>query len=136
MQIEFKIMYVIKELHLIYLRSRPDHPSVSRAPGLELLSRYRETSALAEFSTNGLSVSGWSLLRRRYFIKFPVTNAVEADGIQIEISNDFVSVTHLLVGVAYCLISWAAGLPNVLPKRRNLADKRHASPPKAVTRFL
>ncbi|KAM7468475.1 hypothetical protein LguiB_016037 [Lonicera macranthoides] len=102
------------QLHLIYLRSRPDHPSVSRAPGLELLSRYRETSALAEFSTNGLSVSGWSLLRRRYFIKFPVTNAVEADGIQIEISNDFVSVTHLLVGVAYCLISWAAGLPNVL----------------------
>lgn len=79
----------LAELHLIYLRSRPDHPSVSWAPGLELLPRYRETSAPAEFSGKGLSVSGWSLLKRRYFIKFPVTNAVEADGIQIEISNEF-----------------------------------------------
>lgn len=71
------------------LASLKARSSVSPAPGLGLLPRYRETSAPVEFSGKGLSVSGWSLLRRRDFIKFPVTNAVEADGIHIEISNEF-----------------------------------------------
>ncbi|MBA0776132.1 hypothetical protein Gotri_011178, partial [Gossypium trilobum] len=100
-------------------------------------------------SAKPLTFTGWNQnMRRRCQVEFPVASAAaadaDADGLETEISEGhakpsksfaerfpalvtgffffmcFVSVIHLVVGVAYCLVSWSVGLPKRAPIDKEL----------------
>ncbi|KAK9024191.1 hypothetical protein V6N11_004368 [Hibiscus sabdariffa] len=102
---------------------------------------------LGILSAKPLKFTGWNQnIWRPSQVEFPVASAAaaDADGGEIEISEGyaktsksfaerfpalvtgffffmcFVSVIHLVVGVAYCLVSWGVGLPKRAPIDKEL----------------
>ncbi|KAH9708038.1 triose phosphate/phosphate translocator TPT [Citrus sinensis] len=87
----------------------------------------KESSRGVSFCGEPFKFSGGSQqIRRRGTVDFPVVSAAAAgaDGhaheTEIEVSDGFVSVIHLLVGVVYCLVSWTVGLPKRAPINKEL----------------